>query len=102
MQHPTTEPIQFDISSIVADIVSVMIEPYEILVTRLHAEGKLSDPDLAQLDRALREQGKHLSEKVAEIRRLKQPSRESSTKLTRSPSVQMDPTSIFIVGDSRR
>ena len=79
MQNPSTETIQFDISSIVADIVSVMIEPYEILVTRLHAEGKLSDSDLDQLDRALREQGKHLSEKVAEIRRLEQPSRDQAS-----------------------
>jgi prefoldin subunit 5 len=51
-----------DITPVVAAVVEVALDPYKALVEKLETQGRLSDDELAELDRRVRDVDERLPE----------------------------------------
>jgi hypothetical protein len=53
-----------DLSRILSLIISVLMDPYDQFIDKLHAEGRITDEELRELRVALKEQIPKLSELI--------------------------------------
>jgi hypothetical protein len=53
-----------DLSRILSLIISVLMDPYDQFIDKLHAEGRISDEEVQQLRLALKEQIPKLSQLI--------------------------------------
>ncbi len=58
--------IRIDISEIVGEIFGVISHPYKLFIERLHAEGRISDEEVAGLRQDILDRIPRLNELVAE------------------------------------
>ncbi len=53
-----------DIDRIVGEVAGVLAEPYQEFLATLYAEGRITDEELEQVNREVRERGSHLGKLV--------------------------------------
>jgi hypothetical protein len=56
--------VRVDFNQIFGEMLSVLTEPYRTFVETLHAEGRITDQEVAELTAAIRDRGARLGELV--------------------------------------
>ena len=58
------ERIDIDLSEIVGQITSVFLEPYAAFIAKLRAEGRITDVEVEELNKEIKDRGPRLHELI--------------------------------------